>query len=171
MGRRILLLICLVLASYKMYPQTIRLGNAGHTDVKGNIGHWRDATHKLTLEEIKSIQFDSLSPSKSPNFGFDRATHWFKLTITNESANQDWLMEIAYAPLDFIDFYMLTDSSLVGEHKTSGDRLAIKSRDVAHRHPIFSFNIPLEQRHYIYHRHQCEHIIKCDAIANRQKQE
>lgn len=150
MGRRILLLICLVLASYKMYPQTIRLGNAGHTDVKGNIGHWRDATHKLTLEEIKSIQFDSLSPSKSPNFGFDRATHWFKLTITNESANQDWLMEIAYAPLDFIDFYMLTDSSLVGEHKTSGDRLVIKSRDVAHRHPIFSFNIPTGETRTIY---------------------
>lgn len=150
MGRRIFLLICLVLASFEMYPQAIRLDNNGHIDVKGTIGHWRDATHKLTLEEVKNIQFDSVPPSKSPNFGFDRATHWFKFTITNESANQDWLMEIAYAPLDFIDFYMLTDSSLVGQHKISGDRLAIGVRDVAHRHPIFSFTIPTGETRTIY---------------------
>jgi signal transduction histidine kinase len=150
MGHRIFFILSLVLASFQVFPQTIRLDDSGHFEVKGNIGHWRDATHKLTLDDVKNIKFDSLPVTKSPNFGFDRATHWFKLNITNESKNQDWLLEIAYAPLDIIDFYILTDSSLVPEHKVSGDRLAISTRDVPHRHPIFSFSIAPGESRTVY---------------------
>lgn len=142
MGRRIYLVLSLLLFSWAALSQPIILKeDAGRVDVKGRLSHWRDAKGTLTLEEAQQLIFFPLKPNEAPNFGFDKAAHWFKLDLVNQSNNSNWLMEIDYAPLDRIDLYMLSDSSLTWIHKIGGDNFPITARDLQHRHPIFSITI------------------------------
>ncbi|HEY9008547.1 MAG TPA: sensor histidine kinase [Ohtaekwangia sp.] len=150
MGRRIFLAISLVLVSFQIFSQTIVLNKTGWIEVKGNLTHWRDEARKLTLDEIRLLKLDSVASDKAPNFGFDRAAHWFRIDVKNESPFTEWQLEVAYAPLDHVDFYILSDSSLAWTHKLAGDRYPIKVRDLWHRHPVFGFEIPQGQTKSIY---------------------
>lgn len=133
--------------------QTILLTKNGRVDVNGSLGYWRDTTAALPYESIKNIQFSTYQSSYSPNIAFDRSAHWFKVEITNQSQTPEWLMEVAYAPLDQIDFYVVgSDGNLI--HKVSGDHFPIAQRDLAHRHPIFAFSITPGESTVIYLRVQ-----------------
>lgn len=150
MDRKISLLISLTLLSLSALAQPVVLSKEGRIDVKGRMSHWRDAKGTLTLEQARAISFESLDPRQAPNYGFDRATHWFRIDVSNESVDPSWLLEVDYAPIDRIDFYMLSDSSLTWVHKIGGDSLPISLRDLQHRHPIFSFTIMPGETKAIY---------------------
>ena len=122
-------------------------------DVNGQLGYFRDTTQTLTLKDVKKISFTPSSSEYSPNIGFDRSAHWFKMEVTNQMESTEWLMEVAYAPLDQIDFYLLDNDSIL-VHKTSGDHFPIKDRDLAHRHPIFEFNMMKGESKTVYLRVQ-----------------
>src|SRR6185436_16741318 len=83
----------------------------------------------------------TLDSTASPNFGFNRFLHWFKLDIKNNSKNKDWLLEVPFAPLDQVDFYVQSDSGSVWTHKVSGDIFPMSGKDVHHRNPVFAFSI------------------------------
>src|SRR6478752_4289178 len=104
MHRRVYLLVVLTFCSLATSAQVLVLTEAGHVEVKGQLLYWRDATGKLTFEEVTKLSFNKLPGNESPNIGFDRAAHWSKFEIQNNSAYSEWLMEVAYAPLDQIDF-------------------------------------------------------------------
>jgi two-component system, sensor histidine kinase LadS len=133
--------------------QTILLTKNGRVDVNGNLGYWRDTTAALSYETIKQTEFSSYQSPYSPNIAFDRSAHWFRIEITNQSQTPEWLLEVAYAPLDQIDFYAVaSDGALI--HKVSGDHFPIAQRDLAHRHPIFAFSIAPGESTVIYLRVQ-----------------
>lgn len=150
---RIVLFVILITACLSSFAQPVALTESGKVDVNGQLSYWRDAAQTLTLEDVKNMPFAALSSKYSPNIGFDRAAHWFKLEIVNDSEVADWLLEVAYSPLDQIDFYTtLEDSTAI--HKTSGDHFLIRQRDLPHRHPIFAFKISPGQSQIIYLRVQ-----------------
>ena len=153
MTNRILLTIAFITGSLYSGAQPVLLNSAGKVNVNGQLSYWRDETSTLTLNDVKNKSFAPLQSASSPNIGFDRAAHWFKLEIANVSEFPQWLMEIAYAPLDQIDFYVEgSDSASI--HKVSGDHYPISQRDVRHRHPVFSFHIQKGQSAIIYLRVQ-----------------
>ena len=86
------------------------------------------------------MTFSPTNSESAPNIAFDRSAHWFKIDITNKLETTQWLLEIAYAPLDQIDFYLQEpDGTII--HKVSGDHYPIADRDLLHRQPIFAFEI------------------------------
>lgn len=113
------------------------------------MGYIRDATGTVTLARIQHERFEPLDSADSPNYGFDRAVHWFKMELTNPSSQDQWLLEVAYAPLDQLDFY-LQEASGGWIHKTAGDMQPIAVRDIEHRHPVFAFTIPQGEHEVIY---------------------
>lgn len=140
MVRIIYLFAFLMCCSMVTSAQVLVLREAGHIEVKGQMTYWRDATGNLTLEDVRKISFKALPKNESLNLGFDRAAHWSRIEIQNESSRSDWLLEVAYAPLDQIDFYIVgKDGSVI--HKVSGDHFPIAQRDIRHRHPIFAFSV------------------------------
>ncbi|MBT1690723.1 sensor histidine kinase [Dawidia soli] len=155
MHRKIpLLVLLLLLFSVTAQPQGLRLSDSGWLTAKGHMRHWRDATGQLTIDQIREMKLDSLPPADAPNFGFDRAVHWFRFDVTNDSHEEDWMMEVSYAPLDHIDFYIASDSSLTWVHKVAGDTLPISARTLRHRHPVFSFSLQPGESQSIYLRVQ-----------------
>lgn len=140
MVKQLFFVCVLVTASFASLAQTILLTNNGRIYVDGNLAYWRDSTATLPFEFAKGRVFSPYHSAQSPNIGFDRSGHWFKIEVTNQSQSPEWLLEVPYAPLDQIDFYTADpDGTMI--HKVSGDHYPIASRDLPHRHPIFSFNI------------------------------
>lgn len=149
-----LFLFCALLAlTLTSLAQNILLTDNGKVYVNGALGYWRDSTSSLPFERIKNVPFSTYRSEYSPNFGFDRSAHWFKVEVFNQSQSSEWLLEVPYAPLDQIDFYLVDSDSTI-KHKVSGDHFPIAERDLAHRHPIFAFSLLSGESTVIYLRVQ-----------------
>ncbi len=160
---RILLLVSLITGSLPSSAQTLQLTDVGKIQVNGQLGYLRDDSQSLTADDVKNMTFTSVDTEYAPNLGFDRAAHWFKLEVNNESASTEWLLEVAYSPLDQIDLYMVNaDGTPV--HKTSGDHFPITERDLPHRHPIFAFEILPGQSREIFLRIQTISSVQAPII-------
>ncbi len=108
-------------------------------DVLGNMGHIRDDKNNLSIQQVSSLPFESLHAQRAPSFGFDCGTHWFKLKLQNQSTLSDWLVEVAYPPLDSIEFYY-QDSA--GWHRQAGgDHYLMSTRKIKHRHVTFPLSL------------------------------
>lgn len=153
MRSRVFLFITFITASLVVRAQSVELAGFGRIEVNGELGYFNDGTQKLTFEEVTKKTFSPPLSEYSPNIGFDRSAHWFKMNITNRLESTDWLMEVAYAPLDEIEFYVIESNGKV-VHKTSGDHFPIYTRDLQHRHPIFSFRILKGESKTVYVRVQ-----------------
>jgi len=150
---RIFLFIGFALLSCMASAQSISLTDDGRVEINGRMSYFRDENAGLKFDDIKQQTFQDLSPYESPNLGFDRSAHWFRIEVTNTTAHTEWLTEVAYAPLDVIDFYVVENDS-VQVHKVSGDHFPISQRDLSHRQPIFKFNLAQGETKTIYLRVQ-----------------
>lgn len=150
---RIFLSFCVLTCCLSSSAQILDLTQGGKIEVNGQLRYLRDTTQTLTIENVRNMSFAPPSSNYSPNIGFDRAAHWFKLEINNQSEYNEWLLEVAYSPLDQIDFYIVGPDS-VARHKTGGDHFPIAQRDLQHRHPIFAFRILPDHTESIYLRVQ-----------------
>jgi len=149
MVKKIFWVCALVTGSLASFSQTIFLNGNGRVDVNGKLCYWRDSTAAVQFEALPDRQFRPYHSKYSPNIGFDRSAHWFKIVLSNQSQSREWLMELPYAPLDQIDFYVAgSDSTFT--HKVTGDHFPIAERDLAHRHPIFAFSVLPGQSTIIY---------------------
>jgi signal transduction histidine kinase len=128
--------------------QTIELTSGKRQHVEGRAKYLRDETNSLTIEDIARQKLRTVPDDKSPNFGFDRTTYWFRVDLLNHTDHEDWLLEIDFAPLDSIDFYVESGGAWL--HKADGDMMPIAVRDIRHRQPIFSFNLPQDKPTSIY---------------------
>jgi two-component system, sensor histidine kinase LadS len=148
--RRIFLSILFITGCLPAYTQPqLYLPDWGKVEVNGQLSYLRDTSQILTFDDVRTMSFTEPHSEYSPNIGFDRSAHWFKFVITNESKATEWLLEVAYSPLDQIDLYIAgSDDTLV--HKVSGDHFPIAERDLPHRHPIFSFHISHGQSKSVY---------------------
>jgi diguanylate cyclase (GGDEF)-like protein len=77
-----------------------------------------------------------------PNFGFNPVPHWFRVQLRNNS-DQDVqrLVELSYALLDFVDFYVVQDGKLIQQVRT-GDQRSMQQRAIHHRHFLLPLDIP-----------------------------
>jgi len=103
-----------------------------------------DASRELAASAIVKMDPGSFQPSpqQNPNFGFTRSAYWTRFQLQNpDNTNQSVFLEYGYANADYIDFYQENES---GElvWKRSGDQMALASRDVHYRLPVFTLNVP-----------------------------
>ena len=84
-----------------------------------------------------------VNKDEAPNFGVDPSNFWFKTRINfDKQSSDDYLVEIAYPVLDFIDLYIFQNGKMKKAYHT-GDRLAFNTRSLEHRN--FLFPLPLLQ--------------------------
>lgn len=147
---RLLVVAVMLVSGYVSFSQTtIRLSDTGYQPARGQMHHLRDESNSMTFDHVLQEPFSSMEDvSKPPSFGFDRDAHWFRMEVTNDSPDESWILEIPYAPLDEINFYIQADSGWL--HKVSGDIFPISERELAHRHPVFTFEIKQGQTKLIF---------------------
>jgi two-component system, sensor histidine kinase LadS len=137
--KRILPLAVLILSSFATRSQSIDLTGEDRIEVRGPIRHFRDTKGILTLENIRERQLP-IQHERTLNYGFDHAAHWISFDVENKSSNEDWMLEVSFAPLDKVEFFMQNDTGWVS--KIAGDQLPMSVRDVLYPHPVFVFKVP-----------------------------
>ena len=102
-----------------------------------------DKTGNLTIEDVTSpeiLQRFSPSNQEEPGFGFTSSVYWARLTVKNPLHDSvEWLLEIGYPLIDFIDLY-IPDGNGDFLIKKTGDRLPFNSREISYRNVLFRLN-------------------------------
>lgn len=98
-----------------------------------------DPDGRLTFAQIRSPDLHwQPNPDAVFNRGYSRSVWWLRFQITNPRAEQNWLMEIAYAPLDSVDV-LIERADGQSQQFNLGDKRPFAERPLAHRY----FLIPL----------------------------
>ena len=106
--------------------------------------------HNLTDEQaLKRYQQGNFTQSEkeTPSFGFTTSEYWLALDIKNASANnQERLLQIAYAPLDHIEIYLIAHGEIL-LHEIMGDNQPFTNRPTLNRNFVVPLNFLPDQRH------------------------
>lgn len=98
-----------------------------------------DADQSLTIGKIQAgaDQFTwTVSNDATPSFGYRDGAVWAKLSIVDKRREAEPLvLEIAYPPLDTIDVYVVSSTSV--EHQQAGDHILRGKWAMDTRNPAF----------------------------------
>ncbi|MDK9556328.1 EAL domain-containing protein [Marinobacter sp. M216] len=102
-------------------------------------------TDALPENLLESGNWQSLR-GRSPNFGYIEDTLWLRFPVPDQQSLN--LLEISYAHLDRVRFFLVEDGKIV-RSVTTGDAFPFKQRPILHRHFLFPFERSGEGRYDI----------------------
>lgn len=110
-----------------------------------------DPTGQLHAEEALRLflagQFQPASErlSTDNNFGMSASAHWLAVRLVSApDAPADWLLEVAYPPLDRIELFLQGPDGRM-QTQVGGDLLPFAQRPVPHRNHVFPVALPTGQ--------------------------
>ncbi len=118
------------------------LGGGDSYDLAPALHYLEDRSGQLQFDDIRAAEGQSRfqpvpAAGVGPNFGLTRSAWWLKVSVELPvGAPRDWLLELAYPPLDQIEVYA-PDRAFGHERMAGGDGLPFVSRAVAHRNHVF----------------------------------
>ncbi|WP_460046767.1 sensor histidine kinase [Pseudomonas sp. S2_H01] len=118
---------------------------------------FEDPTGTATIEDVSSPQgaakFRALEAG-SLNAGYSRSAFWLKVQLTysptNPVASADWLLELAYPPMDHVDLYLASDTGQPSLTWKTGDMLPFQSRQIKQNNYLFDLNLKANQSKTAY---------------------
>lgn len=112
--------------------------------------HFRSSDTQAGVSEAETFAFEPVDANRPPSFGFDpHAAHWFKFSVSNQSTQSHWLLEVGYPPLDWLELYM-KDSAGHWNLQTGGDHYTLGSRKYKNRNVIFDLELAPQQSATVY---------------------
>jgi PAS domain S-box-containing protein len=121
----------------------------GHDDeyaLSAAFDYLEDKSAQLTLDDVLKPEvqaaFQPVSQrSRGGNFGFTHSAIWLRATLNVEPVSpQDWILEIAYPPLDRIQVYS-PDATAAYQQQLGGDLQPFSKRAVPHRDHLFPLRL------------------------------
>ena len=132
-----------------------------------NIYYLLDNDHSLCLDDIqlKNREIDFIqSRSKTLNLGFTDAICWIQFDlIYTGSQMKEWLLEIAYPHLDYIELYMINESGAL-EFRRAGDHLPFHQREMNYKNFIFHIKLHPDDRVRFYIKVDTESTLQIPII-------
>jgi len=144
---RVALALCLVLAGAGGWAADLVLGGEPSYLLSRSFSYLEDRQGQLTFDEVSrpesQARFQPLPVAgPGPNFGLTRSAYWLRVTLeVPPGVPRDWLLELAYPPLDRIEVYS-PDAGFGHERQVGGDQLPFVTRPVAHRNHVFPVHLP-----------------------------
>ncbi len=119
--------------------------------VGGHFQYVADPQGRMDINAVREVP-DShwrAVASETPNFGFTDTTYWFRASFTQGSEEQEWLLELAYPLLDYVDLWVFGEEGLV-EHYQTGDRYEFSQRPIRFRNFLFPLSFPEGETLQVY---------------------
>src|SRR5512133_1522606 len=117
-----------------------------------------DPTRKLTVEDVSSPAYNNkffASQSQVPIFGFTDSAYWVRITVRNETRNHDdWLIDVLYSNMQYVDFYTPLPNGEGFTVKQSGSLRPPETRDLHYPRVIFTYTLSPGEQNTIYLRFQ-----------------
>ncbi|GAB2575384.1 hypothetical protein GCM10027034_01990 [Ramlibacter solisilvae] len=167
MRRALWLLLTLVLmaaasaGAAQRTPGRVAIGNEPRYVLTDTFTVLEDAQGRLTLEDIVEPQaqarFRPVSQfGPGANFGMSGSAYWLRVVLdAPASAPSDWLLEIAYPPLDRFELYA-PDSASGFRMQWGGDSYPFAHKEVPHRNHVLPVRLWPGQANVLYLRIQSE---------------
>lgn len=141
---RLILLVLAVLSfsvhgsSSDLSFRTVELTKENSIQLLGYSKYLKDAHGKLTWQ--KSLKSSGWLETKSNdlNLGITQSTYWFKFSIKFVE-DQTQVFQIHYPLLDYVDFYLLDDETLI-KHVATGDALPFDSRGIREKDFVLTYS-------------------------------
>lgn len=140
----LLWLFLLTLPAQAGGPVLVLDGAFGARDLTPYLEYLEDPGRALRVPDVAAAdaagRFVAYKGRGNVNFGYSSSAYWLKLKLDNRLA-RDWLLEVAYPPLDRVDLYY---RDLAGglAHLRSGDLLPFAERPYPDRNLVFPLQLP-----------------------------
>lgn len=121
-----------------LIPDTSELG------LGRQLEYLEDPQGSLTIESL--LRGEQASAWRQSNqdilsFGYTGSTYWIRFNITTEAHTpRDYLLEVAYPVLDYLDVFIFRDGQQV-QHYAMGDRQPFHQRPIDHLNFLFPVEI------------------------------
>jgi len=149
------LVLLLLFAAPSLRAAQVRLSDEPMFDLSRAVDYLEDESGQLTLPEVLQPErqgtFRPVPPTgPGTNFGLTRSAYWLKVTLDRPAGlRPDWLLELAFAPLDRVDVFS-PDAQGGWKHQAGGDTLPFASRAIAHRNHVFPVQLAAEGKTTLY---------------------
>jgi PAS domain S-box-containing protein len=127
-----------------------------------------DKEGRLKLDDVmkpeQGARFQPV-PQAGPgsNFGLTRSAIWLRIKLkASPGAPRDWLLEVAYPPLDQVDLYS-PDAAFGYERQSAGDSHPFTNRVIAHRNHVLPVRLVPGAETVLYLRLQSEGTVSAPA--------
>ncbi|HSV34562.1 MAG TPA: 7TM diverse intracellular signaling domain-containing protein [Ramlibacter sp.] len=127
-----------------------------------------DSGGKMTLEQVLAptaqAAFKPLSQNgPGANFGLTSSAIWLRVVLkTAPGIPSDWMLEVAYPPLDHLDLYV-PDGALGYQRQRAGDSLPFASRAIPHRNHVLPVKLAPGADSVIYLRVESQGTVSAPA--------
>jgi PAS domain S-box-containing protein len=146
----------------------IVIDDAARYDLSRGFQMLEDKDGALTLDEVlqprQQARFRAV-PLTGPgaNFGLTSSAIWLRVSLrTTGSTPADWLLEVAYPPLDEVALYS-PDGHFGYERHVGGDAHPFAQRVVPHRNHVMPVHLPRNGEATLYLRVQSEGTVSVPA--------
>ncbi len=118
---------------------------------------FEDPTGDATIQQVSSLEgaarFRPVA-GQSLNAGYSRSAFWLKVRLTyrpaNPLASADWLLEMAYPPMDHVDLYLGDGDARPRLAWQTGDMLPFASRQIKQNNYVFDLNLNAHETKTVY---------------------
>lgn len=118
---------------------------------------FEDVSGEATISDVSSVAMSSsfrALDSDTLNAGFSDSAFWLRVDLRylpkDVTAHRDWMVELAYPPMDYVDFYL--PDALGTQHLAwqTGDMLPFSSRQIKQANYLFEVSLEPGQSKTIY---------------------
>lgn len=135
-------------------------------EVHENMEILEDKEGILTINEVSSSNYSGQfirNDSGVPSYGYSSSVYWVRFEVNNHSTNEEFTLEVPYAPHDSITVYEPNGASSYNEFH-GGDLLPFNERIRNHRYITYDVVIPEEETRTYYVRFQSEGSLQLQLL-------
>lgn len=123
-------------------------------ELRSRLDVWFDPEGKASFESVESAVggFGPVSTRQGDdvNFGYRRGAIWLRFAVKpGKDAPADWLLEVAYPPLDRVSVFVRGRDGRVLVQE-AGDMLPFWKRPFPHRNLVFPLHLPAGSEHSVF---------------------
>lgn len=118
------------------HMSSIPMPLSGRQKIVQDIEYIEDPRGLLHFSDVQQSAQWRPAAERTFSKGYNDSTWWLKLRFSNSHSTKNWLLEVAYPVLDFVNVYEFTDAGQQKELKL-GDKLPFDSRPIASRNFVY----------------------------------
>lgn len=134
------------------YALSSAISNRHSDDLTNGMIWLKDEGHQLTPDTaLAALHLHGQQNKRGhhPSFGFERATMWFLLNITNDSEEIDWLLQAGRAHIDSLDLFLIDDQGQQQQSWHHGDQVSWSERPYPHSNLLFPLRLQPQQSYQL----------------------
>lgn len=146
----------------------VTVGREGRHVLSKSFLFLKDESGRLTFDEVRDPRMQARFkpvPQHGPgvNFGLTRAAIWLKVRVDAQAdAPGDWLLEIAYPPLDKLELYSPAPGGGF-ERQTGGDAYPFSHKAIPHRNHVLPVHLAAGQANELWLRVESQGTVAAPA--------